>query len=55
MINCKFINIETGSFISEGSLNAGCIRAGYVTNEDNELNIKMGIAALKVVRSVEEI
>jgi len=34
MINCEFINIETGSFVSEGSLNAGCIRAGYVTNED---------------------
>ena len=34
MINCKFINIETGSFVSEGSLNAGCIRSGYVINID---------------------
>ena len=36
MINCKFINIETGSFVSEGDINAGCIRSGYVTNEDDD-------------------
>ncbi len=38
LIDCKFIKIESGNFLSELDIKSGCIRSSYVTNEDAEFS-----------------
>ncbi len=35
LINCRIIDIESSNFLSELSIKTGCIRASYISNQDN--------------------